>query len=877
MFKRLRLLIFLLACFSPAGGFCQTLPHVLVLPFEILAQQERSYLQTQIPEVIKNQLKQDGAIIVDMKIDLAGLRQAGDTDADLLRRAGIRSGADFVISGSLTWIGKKFSLDTRMVEAHGSDPPFFFYKEGESIENLPGLVRDVSRDIALKLFRREKVVKVQIEGNQRIEVDAISRIIKTKPGDVYLAKSLAQDLKAVYAMGYFDDIRIEAEEGPEGKTIIFKVKEKPTIRYIRISQNNIFDDEKIKEALSIKTGSILNTFQVQNNVERIKDLYKEKNYHNIKVDTKIHEQKNNQADLEFILDEGVKLRVEKIRFIGNAAYTEKKLKSLMKTSEKGFFSWFTDSGDLKMEDLNQDTALIAAFYQNNGYIQVKVSDPQVAYKETWIEVEIKIDEGQQFKVGQVDVTGDLIFPREVLNEKLKITKEVFYNREVIRKDVLDLNDLYADEGYAYANIVPQLNRDLKTSTVNITYQIDKGKQVFFERIVIGGNTKTRDKVIRRQLQVYEQGLYSGSALKKGVRSLYRLDFFEDVKVNTNKGSADDKMVLKIDVTEKPTGAFSFGGGYSTVETLFFQASIVQRNLFGRGQVLGVKAEIGGRSSRYSLSFTEPWLFDIPLSAGGDLYNWVYDYDTYLKASMGGRVRFSYPIFEFTRVHLNYRYDRADIKDVTENASDDIKDLEGVNITSSVYSALSYDSRDKIFNPTEGSKHQISAEYAGLGGNIGYTKLLAETGWYIPLVWKTVGFLHAEGGHVVESGGKTLPDYERFYLGGINSLRGFGFQDIYVLDKNGDKIGGNKYIQMNVELILPLIAKAGLVGVLFYDTGNVYGSDETVDLGGLRQSVGYGIRWYSPMGPMRLECGYILNPEPGEQTGGRWEFSMGGAF
>jgi len=290
-----------------------------------------------------------------------------------------------------------------------------------------------------------------------------------------------------------------------------------------------------------------------------------------------------------------------------------------------------------------------------------------------------------------------------------------------------------------------------------------------------------------------------------------------------------------------------------------------------------KAEIGGRSSRYTLSFTEPWLFDIPLSAGFDLFNWEYDYDTYVKSSIGGRVRFSYPIFEFTRIHLNYTYDLADIKDVSEFASQEVKDLEGINITSSIFTALSYDSRDRVFNPTEGSNHQISVEYAGLGGNIGFTKLLAETGWYIPLLWKTVGFLHAEGGYVEEITGKTLPDYEKFYLGGINSLRGFGFQDIYVLDENGDKVGGHKYLQMNVELIIPLIHKAGLVGVLFYDTGNVYGKDETFDLGGLRQSAGYGIRWYSPMGPMRLECGYILDPEPGEETGGRWEFSMGGAF
>jgi outer membrane protein insertion porin family len=204
-------------------------------------------------------------------------------------------------------------------------------------------------------------------------------------------------------------------------------------------------------------------------------------------------------------------------------------------------------------------------------------------------------------------------------------------------------------------------------------------------------------------------------------------------------------------------------------------------------------------------------------------------------------------------------------------------LEGVNLTSSIYTALSYDSRDKIFNTTSGSEHWLSLEYAGLGGDIGFTKLVAETGWYMPLVWKFTGFAHGKAGWVTENSGKILPDYEKFYLGGINSLRGFDFQDISLVDENGAKIGGDKMVQFNFELIFPLIEKQGLVGVVFYDTGNVYSQDDDIDIGNLRKSAGYGIRWYSPMGPMRLEYGYILDPQPGEDADGKWEFSMGGAF
>jgi len=718
---------------------------------------------------------------------------------------------------------------------------------------------------------------VLVTGNKRIEADAIKKIIKTKPGDVYLAKSLSQDLKAVYSMGYFEDIRVEAEQGSQGKVIIFNVKEKPTIRIIRFKGNKVYDDDKIKENINIRTGSILNIFKVRSNIKRIEEFYKEKNYHNVTVTYKIYQLEHNQADLEFYIQEGEKILIKHIIFEGNSAYTDKKLKKMMKTSEKGFFSWMTSSGELNGEDLDQDVAKLSAFYYNNGYIQTKVGEPQIEYKENRIDIKIKIDEGPRFRVGKVDITGDLVLPEEELLEKLKITNETYYNREVVRNDVLAITDLYSDEGYAYAEIFPRIETNIEELMVNIVYVVEKGNQVYFERIIVGGNTKTRDKVIRRELKVYEQELFSGLRLKRSVRNLYRLDFFEDVKVNTVKGSDDEKMMLKIDVTEKPTGSFSFGGGYSSVENIFAMVSISQMNLFGRGQVLQLKAELGGVTTRYNLSFMEPWLFDIPLSAGVDLYDWDTEYDTYDRDSIGGGVSFSYPVFDFTRASISYKYDDANITNISINASDSIKDLKGTNITSSVTAALRYDSRNRVINTTDGSRYSISVEYAGLGGNVAFTKYLAETGWYLPLFWDTVGFLHGKTGYVRENSGGELPDYERFYLGGMNSLRGFEWQDIHVLDEDGREIGGDKFVQFNVEYLIPLFKEAGVVGVIFYDTGNVFNNGENIDLSNLRQSAGFGFRWYSPMGPMRFENGYILDPKEGESKGGKWEFSMGSAF
>ena len=874
MLKYLGLIVVAILYFLPNTARSLETVRVVVLPFEIHAVKDLSYMQTEISGMIKRDLKQDGATILEPEIisDLAWEKVAETVEG--IRNFGVKSGADYVIWGSLTCIGQKFSLDAKMIKSFGEGSVGVFVKEGRGIENVLGIVKQLVRDISMKLFKREKVAKVLITGNKRIEGDAIKKIIKTKPGDVYLAKSLSQDLKAVYSMGYFEDIRIEAEESPQGKVIIFKIKEKPTIRIIRFKGNKVYKDDEIKENLSIRTGSILNIFKVRSNIKLIEELYKEKSYHNVKVTYNIQQLENNQADLEFVIQEGEKVLIRHIIFEGNNAYTDKKLKKMMQVSEKGFFSWMTSSGDLNREDLEQDIAKLSAFYYNNGYIQARAGEPQIEYQGDWIDITIKIDEGPRFKVGEVDITGDLVLSEEELKKKLKITQETYYNREVARNDVLALTDLYSDEGYAYAEINPRIDKNFDELTINITYVVAKRNQVYFENIIIGGNKKTRDKVIRRELKVYEQELFNGKGLKRSVRNLYRLDYFEDIKVDTVKGSSDDKMILKIDVTEKPTGTFSFGAGYSTTENVFGMASITQRNFLGRGQILSLDAQLGGTTTLYRLNFTEPWLFDIPLSARFDLYDWETDYDTYDKNSQGGGVRFTYPVYDFVRASIGYNYEAADIENISEDASESIKELEGENTTSSIITSLVYDSRNRKFNPTEGSRHSISVEYAGLGGNIAFTKYLGETGWYIPVFKDIVTFLHGEIGYVHENSGGILPDYERFYLGGLNSLRGYDWRDIYVLDENGDEIGGDKFVQFNIELLFPLLKKQGVVALLFFDTGNVYNDDESIELGNLRQTAGFGFRWYSPMGPIRLERGYVIDDVG---SGGQWEFGMGTSF
>lgn len=835
-------------------------------------------MQKQIPQAIKTQLEQEGAkvLVIDQE-SLESRNMQADNLKDI-REMGIETGTDYVVWGSLTWIGQNFSLDAKLLSPSEDEKPQLFSAEGEGVENLPGTLTILVNELGLKLFKREKITEVRIKGNNRIEEDAIRRVLKIKPGDVLKPKDISEETKAVYKMGYFDDIRIEAQTVPQGKIITVVVTEKPTVRSILLDGNTwVYDDDEIKEEITLRKGSILNINIIQNDMRRIEELYKEKNFYNVKVSFKVYPKEKNQADIEYVIEEGDKFQIKKITFVGNTAFSSSKLKRMMSTSEKGLLSFITSSGDLNQEQLIQDAAKLTAFYHNNGYVQARVGEPEVIFEEDGIVINVRLVEGPQFKVGTIAMAGDLIIAEEQLLQTLEIAGEEYYNRDTLRLDVIELTDIYSDEGYAYADIAPRIEEDPEKLVVNITFEISKGKQVYFEEIVISGNSKTRDKVIRRQLKVYEQELYSGRRLKRSVRNLYRLDFFEDIKVNTIKGSADDKMRLRIDVTEKRTGAFSFGAGYGNIENLFLTASISEKNLFGRGQILSLKGQLGTKTQRYTLSFTEPWFLDIPLSAGGDIYNWAYSFATYDKDSVGAKLRLGYPLFDFTRGNLTYTYDIADIHNVEDDASDSIKHDAGENIKSSITARIRYDSRDQLFHPTGGSTHNLSYEFAGLGGTVGFNKIIGETGWYFPLVWQTIGVLHGKAGYVRQLEGKTLPDYEKFYMVGPDALRGFERDDLSPRDNNGNEIGGNKFIQFNAEVRFPLVPAAGVYGVTFFDTGDIYDEDEDIELDNLRESAGLGVRWLSPMGPVRLEYGWILDPKPTDAATGNWEFSMASAF
>lgn len=848
---------------------------VVVLPFEVYAAEELQYLGTQVPEMLGRQLQDAGARLA------TPARPVDAADPQSLREAGREAAADFVIWGSLTLIGQRFSIDARMIEPYGEAPPKLYRVEGDGIENLSGKLQELAGDIRVDLFGLVEIQSIRVEGNTRIESDAVLRVIRIRPGDTFSAKAVTEDLKAVFRMGYFDDVRVEAVDVAGGKDLVFRVQEKPTIRGIRIGGNNVYDDEAILQSLTVGTGSVLNLTKVRSSIDRIEEMYREKNYHNARITYEVENLDNNQVNVVFDIDEGGKIRIQTIRFEGNSAFSDKQLKKKMQTKEQGFFYWLTSSGDLDTEKLAQDAVIIQQYYQTEGYINARVSDPEVEYEQDAIEVSIKIAEGGRYRLGEVSVTGDLILTEPELKSGLEITQSEYFNRELLQKDVLTLNDLYGAQGYAFSEIRPKIDQDNENLTVDVSYQIAKGNLAYFDEIVIAGNTKTRDKVIRRQLRVYEQELYNGAELKNGIQRLNRLDYFQDIKVNTIR-TGDDRMTLKLDVEEKPTGMVSFGGGFSSVDNLFGVVSVEERNLFGRGQQLGVKAQLGGTSTRYDIRFTEPWLFDIPLAASVNAYKWTYEYDDYDKDSTGLNFSLGYPVFLNTRFTVAYELDLTDI-DITDRdeASDSILDLEGENLKSSVTGSLRYDTTNRAFNPTSGSVYGISTEYAGLGGDIGFTKVTGDVGWYVPFFESLTGVLKGKGGYVTENPDGKLPDYERFYIGGINTIRGVDRDDVNPRedpdDDNSAVIGGDRFVVVSLELVFPLSGQMGLMGVAFCDMGGSYDNDDDIDPSDFVKTVGGGIRWLSPFGPLDIEYGFVVDPGYSEADGGKFEFTMGRTF
>ncbi|HDH05236.1 MAG TPA: outer membrane protein assembly factor BamA [Nitrospirae bacterium] len=719
---------------------------------------------------------------------------------------------------------------------------------------------------------------IEIEGNRKISSSVISSKIKSEAGLPFSKNSVQDDIKRLYRIGYFDDIRVEIEPFEGGIKLVYIFMEKPTIVSLDFQGNKEFETKDLKEKITITSGAIANLSLITDNVQKIISFYQSEGYWLVRVVPIIREIPEDAAALTFQVEEGPKVTIKKITIEGNKSLSVKEIKKVMKTKERWLFSFLTGSGIYRKEQIRQDLARIRELYQSKGYIYVAVSEPKIRLSpdKKKIFLTISISEGDQYKIGDIRIKGNKVFSDPELYNQIEITTGRIFNRSALRKDIDKIIDLYMDRGYARADVNPLIDVNTKEKIANITFSITEGGVFRIGRINITGNIKTRDKVVRREMRLDEGNIFSKKLIKRSYQRINNLNFFESVDVNPIPRVEEQLMDINIRVKEKLTGMLSIGGGYSSVDKVMVMGELTQTNLFGRGLYLKLKADFSSRRTNYNISLRDPWFMNKPVSASIGIYNEQFDYTDYDKKATGGYIGFGKELSEYVGGNIRYRIEEVEITDVSEDASSLIRDQEGSKLTSSISPSVWKDTRDNYLDPATGSRNALYITLAGLGGDNYFVKGVVDSIWYFPVIWKTTFSLRGRYGYAAGYNGKELPLYERFYIGGINTIRGLDFGEGGPINEKGEKTGGTEELIFNAEYIFPMIDDIKLKGVLFFDYGGAFDKDHTLSYGNMRRTAGAGVRWLSPFGPIRLEWGFNIYPREGENND-KFEFSLGGFF
>ena len=850
------------------------LKKICILPFEVHASAESGALRESFYNHLSKEFQQEKK----MEVVAAGNFAKNNVVLNKSQAvsAGKALGVDYVVTGSITQFGDTLNIDAQIIDIALAAILPAVSVQGKSSAGHEALAVELKTEILGITGMLDKIVRIDIAGNRKIGVDAIKQQLRSKAGNPLNEEDITADIKAIFKMGLFVDVSASVTAEPQGKVITFTVVEKGLISEIRLIGNKALDKDDILGAMTVKTRQSLNQEKIKEDIQKIKALYDTKGYYNAEITDRL--EKDGQKDMVLILDikENNRVYIRSITFEGNEAFSTKELVKMMTTTERTLLGFITDTGILQTQQLKQDIQKLNAFYFNNGFINSQIGEPVITHDAKGIYIKIIVKEGKRFKIGKVEISGDYLEkPRNDLSAQLKTKTGNNYDREAILKDIEMITMAANDEGYAHADVNPKIVTHEKEQLVDVDFQLAKGELVHIARISISGNTITRDKVIRRQLSIVEGDLYSSSKLKNSYAGLNQLRYFEEVDFQTEK-APDNKMDINIRVKEKNTGMFMVGAGYSAVDQAVIMAQVVQQNFLGYGQTLSLKASLGSTTNNYELSFTEPWLFDLPLWCKADIWKYTKEYDSYTLDTQGGGVTLGYPIWNRITGYVGYKLSMDDIQDVESTASSYIMAQEGKRTTSSMTFTLAYDTTNDNMFPSKGIKASASVQHAGtpLGGNTNFTKYSGVLAGYYPLFWDIVFGAKGRIGYLQNNDDRDedLPIYERYVLGGINSLRGLR----YVGPTNpgtSDVIGGTTMLSFSLELVFPLIKDAGMKGVLFYDAGNTWNGGYYVD--DLRMTCGAGIRWYSPIGPLRLEYGYVLDRKGlDDESTGRFEFTIG---
>jgi outer membrane protein insertion porin family len=754
---------------------------------------------------------------------------------------------------------------------------------------------------ALPVFAADegaKITDIQITGNQKVETDTIRSKMSIKVGDPFIPSKVRQDVENIYRMGYFSDIKVGAEGYQGGLRLTFNVVERPILASFNFEGNKKIESSKLREKVNLSAYSIYNPSLVEENAEKLRLYYQDEGYYNARVLPLIKETKR-EVRVIYQIKEGDKVRIDKIAIVGNEKISTKKIKKVMSTKKYiPLWSWVMKTGTYKVVDLSQDIERIKGLYYNNGYIQVSVGEPkaELSADKKSLSITIPIHEGDQFRYGTIDVSGNKVFTTKELMAKVKSKPGEIMNRDLMKDDVVALTDMYGSKGYAFASISPVIKPYPEKKLVDVTLEASEGDQIFVNRINVTGNVKTRDKVIRRELKFDEGEIYDTTSLKRSYERLKNLDFFEDVQIVPERKGGKDTVDLDVKVKEKSTGSFSIGGGYSTIDRLVGIGEITQNNFLGLGEMLKFKGEFGARTQDFNLSFLEPWLLDRPVSLRVDLFKEERAYTGYSNKSLGASMSLGRRFWDYWGITGSYSWSDESYFDVVDSISTDPLFIQSQEFKTTGKVGVNFyrDSRDNYLDPRRGSNNSIYAEYAAtaLGGDNAFYKVIGDSTWYFPFFFDTAFSIHGRIGYAAGLQGRPIPLNERFFVGGMGTVRGLDWGTAgprFPVEKQekitgttvetsdiGDPKGGAKELIFNGEYTFPLFAAVKLRGVTFVDAGRAYDDNEGYDLSKLTYTAGAGLRWTSPMGLIRLEYGFVLNRKQDERAG-KFEFSMGSMF
>lgn len=746
------------------------------------------------------------------------------------------------------------------------------------------------------------ISKIILKGHKKIEAAAIRNKLKSESGKTYDKANVIEDIKSLFKTGYFYDIIVEKEStGKNEVALIYTLIEKPTIVSIEYEGNEDIDTDELEEVTNLKAYQILDNSVLHDAVEKIEKLYEDKGFFLAKVNFEVVDAKKGESvAVHFKIVENDKVVVKNIKFIGNKKLDSDKLKSVMQTKEGGFFSFISGSGAYKQDAFDRDTQILNFLYFNEGFVQVKIDRPYVYITpdKKGIFITINITEGEQFNIGTVDFAGDLLFDDEELHKAISIKSGELFSYEKMQKDIQTLTAKYGDLGYAYANPIPRTRVKEKDKIVDLTFEIDKGNKVYLGRINMVGNTKTRDKVVRRELRIYEGELYNETRKRESIANVKRLGYFDEVNFQTKTPPGKpDIMDIDIVVKERNTGSIQVGAGYSSFDGFVLNGQVNQINLLGRGQKLGASIDWSDSRKNITINFTEPYFLDTEWEVGFDAYHRDRELPEYSENKQGGAFRVGHPLAPYLQGIIGYKLDKTDLE-LRENSDPDLFPVDTANgNTSSLTFSLLYDKRNDSFAPTKGLFGRLFVEYAGIGGDLDYTKGGANLRYYNNIFWDVVWRNNLNYGFVSSNdSSRDVPFNTRYLLGGANTLRGYDWFSIgrkayskiafdsAVANGRGSlaqydalrPFGGKQQLYYNLEFQFPLIKEAGILGVLFYDIGY---ADDTLKISDFKSDVGFGFRWFSPIGPLRFEWGFALNPDSkfGEDSDGQFMFSIGSPF